>query len=191
MVTSTHESIVSEESTTTTNGTVCTADTSKTIVARSSVSDSCEMASMNSDKENERPSSLFSTKMNITANGDSILTNENSSAVIRSPTKKSTTPLKEKFVTQRRTQKRPAEDNSFEDPNASELVSSTPYKRKRSATQSEVDKRNTTPVELNDSVRMTRRSTMSVSSSGRPKRNACPKSFVEPKLNTKMRRPRS
>ncbi|KAG4079416.1 hypothetical protein HA402_008108 [Bradysia odoriphaga] len=190
LVTSTHESNVSEV--TTTNETTCGSDASKTIVARTSMSDSCEMASMNSDKENEQPSSFLGAKLNIT-NVNSPLTNGSNSTTIRTrlSESRSTTPLKEKFITQRRTHKRPAEQNSFEDPKTPELVSSTPYKRKRSATQSEVDKRNSTPVKSNDSVRMTRRSTMSTSSSGRPKRSVCPVSLVEPKLNTKMRRPRT
>ncbi|XP_037047948.1 uncharacterized protein LOC119082544 [Bradysia coprophila] len=192
LVTSTHESNVSEV--TTTNETTCGSDASKTIVARNSMSDSSEMASMNSDKENERPSSFLGTKLNIT-HVNSPLTTGSDSTTIRTrateSSQRSSTPLKEKFITQRRTHKRTAEENSFDDPKTPELVSSTPYKRKRSATQTEVDKRNSTPVKSNDSVRMTRRSTMSISSSGRPKRSACPVSFVEPKLNTKMRRPRT
>lgn len=150
------------------------------------------MGSMNSDKENERPSSFRGTRTNITNENSPLTDYENSSATIRTRAsesiRKSTTPLREKFITQRRTKKRTAEE-SFEDSKNSELVSSTPYKRKQSSdTQSDAEKRSATPVKQNDSARTTRSSMMSISNSGRPKRGVCPVSLVEPKLNTKMRR---
>lgn len=180
LVTSTHES-TGERSTTDADGT-------KSIIDRSSVSDDHEMASMDSNKENERPSAFISSNLSLT-NEDSTLTiraTENSVLAI----KKSITPLKEAFITERRTRKKMVEQNSFDRTKSPDLVSSTPYKRKRSATHSETDIKNTTPIKLNDSSRMTRRTTMSITASGRPKRNVCPVNFVEPKLNTKLRRPR-
>lgn len=185
-----------------------TAETSyngtKTIVARPSLSDSSAMASMDSNKENERPSTFISSRLSIT-NGFSPLANENNFSIshatesIVQTVKTSITPLKEKFITQRRTYKRKTttvdEDDEegsfygFDDPKSPEIISSTPYKRKRSATYSNME-RTATPVKVNDPGRLTRRSTMSISASGRPKRSVCPVSFVEPKLNTKMRRPR-
>lgn len=182
LVTSTHEStLTAERRSTDAYGTKSTID-------RSSLSDAHEMASMDSNKENERPSAFL--------NSDLSLTDEDSASTIRateSPVKaikKSITPFKEKFITERRTRKRTVEQNSFESTNSPDLVSSTPYKRKRIATYSGTDIKHTTPELLNDSSRMTRRTTMSITASGRPKRNVRPVNLVEPKLNTKLRRPR-
>lgn len=193
LVTSTRESSATDET---------TMKPDKTIVSRPSLSESCEMASTNSDKENERPSTVFSSQTSFV---HSPLTIENRSSILTvressvQTIKKSITPLKEKFITQRRTHKRKTEDDDeegedlfygFDNPKSLEIISSTPLKRKRSSTQSEVSKRISTPVKENTSDRMTRRSTMSMSASGRPKRSTCPTNFIEPKLNTKMRRPR-
>lgn len=188
LVTSTHEATFTDE--VKPSETLCITNGTKTIVFRKSVSDTCEMASMDSNKENERPSTFISSHSTL-ADEDHPSTIRASETVLKQSIKESVTPLKEKFVTQRRTRKRTLEQNSFEGSKTPELVSSTPYTRKRSTTHSDMEVKNATPVRSTDSDRITRRSTVSISSSGRPKRKASTISFVEPKLNTKLRRPRT
>ncbi|KAJ6649623.1 hypothetical protein Bhyg_04861 [Pseudolycoriella hygida] len=219
LVTSTHESVTdrdsiptSDESETTENAdesetsananesqtivnadqteTLTNAPTTRSVSRRMSAVDTSEMGSMNSNKENERPSTLAS---------ETIISNDEESSLHATKTfqksiKESITPLREKFIT-KRTRKRTNDQNSFEAPNSPELVSSTPYKRKRSATSSDSTPKSKetikpTPDKSNDSTRMTRRATMSTSTSGRPLRNVRPVNLIEPKLNTKLRRPK-
>lgn len=185
LVTSTHESTLTNEAKM--SETTCDTNGTRTIVFRKSAADTSEMASMDSNKENERPSTFVTSNLSLAeeVTPSTVRATEN---VLKPSIKKSITPLKEKFVTQRRTRKRTNEQNSFEGTESPELVSSTPYKRKKSDTSSETVVKKASPIRTSDSDRMTRRSTMSMSASGRPKRNACPVSFVQPKLNTKLRR---